>query len=153
MNAAQSLSRCLRRRALCRGLATPRSGMLKYAVRNRAVLRELRRLRLGGGKRSSNKGIVEKSIIFDIPPVGRRSQILLEHGNPMKQHQSSRIVLSVALEAIAQQQELFALLNLGLVQSLTSGVISPSEAVERFYHAENCLYVQKHFRQKAATRS
>lgn len=22
--------------------------------------------------------------------------------------------------------------------------------VERFYHAENCLYVQKHFRQKAA---
>ena len=42
------------------------------------------------------------------------------------------------------------MLNLGLVQSLASGVLSPTEAVERFYHAENCLYVQKHFRQKAA---
>jgi hypothetical protein len=68
----------------------------------------------------------------------------------MKHQVSSRIFLAVAQGAIAQQQELFALLNLGLVQSLASGVISPTEAVERFYHAENCLYVQKHFRQKAA---
>ena len=68
----------------------------------------------------------------------------------MRQQQSSRIFLSAAQGAIAQQQELFALLNLGLVQALASGVVSPTEAVERFYHAENCLYVQKHFRQKAA---
>jgi hypothetical protein len=68
----------------------------------------------------------------------------------MKQHQSFRIVLSTTSGNIAQQRELFALLNLGLVQSLASGVLSPTEAVERFYHAENCLYVQKHFRQKEA---
>jgi len=68
----------------------------------------------------------------------------------MRQQSSSRIFLSAAQGTIAQQQELFALLNLGLVQSLASGVLSPSEAVERFYHAENCLYVQKHFRQKVA---
>ena len=68
----------------------------------------------------------------------------------MRQQSSSRILLSAAQGTIAQQQELFALLNLGLVQSLASGVLSPSEAVERFYHAENCLYVQKHFRQKVA---
>jgi len=68
----------------------------------------------------------------------------------MKHQVSSRIFLAATQGAIAQQQELFALLNLGLVQSLASGVISPTEAVERFYHAENCLYVQKHFRQKAA---
>ena len=68
----------------------------------------------------------------------------------MKPQPSSRIMLSAIQGAIAQQQELFALLNLGLVQSLVSGVLSPTEAVERFYHAENCLYVQKHFRHKAA---
>ncbi len=68
----------------------------------------------------------------------------------MRQQSSSRIFLSATQGAIAQQHELFALVNLGLVQSLASGVLSPSEAVERFYHAENCLYVQKHFRHKAA---
>jgi hypothetical protein len=72
------------------------------------------------------------------------------HGNFMRQQQSSRIFLSAAKRAIAQQQELFALLNLGLVQSLAGGIVSSTEAVERFYHAQNCLYVQKHFRQKAA---
>jgi hypothetical protein len=69
----------------------------------------------------------------------------------MKQHQSFRIILSASGGNLAQQRELFALLNLGLIQSLASGVLSPTEAVERFYHAENCLYVQKHFRQKEAT--
>jgi hypothetical protein len=68
----------------------------------------------------------------------------------MKQPQSSRFILSATKGDVAQQQELFALLNLGLVQSLASGVLSPTEAVARFYHAENCLYVQKHFRRKAA---
>jgi hypothetical protein len=68
----------------------------------------------------------------------------------MKQSQSSRIVLSATAGSRTQQREMFALLNLGLVQSLASGILSPTEAVERFYHAENCLYVQKHFRQKEA---
>jgi hypothetical protein len=68
----------------------------------------------------------------------------------MKQQQSSRILLAATKGDLGQQQELFALLNLGIVQSLASGVLSPTEAVDRFYHAENCLYVQKHFRQKAA---
>ena len=68
----------------------------------------------------------------------------------MKQRQPSRIILSATTSDVAQQQEFFALLNLGLVQSLASGILSPTEAVERFYHAENCRHVQKHFRQKAA---
>jgi len=33
---------------------------------------------------------------------------------------------------------------------MASGVLTPTEAIERFYHAENCLYVQKHFRKKEA---
>jgi hypothetical protein len=43
----------------------------------------------------------------------------------------------------AQQLELFALLNLGLVQSMVSGVLSAKESIQRFYCAENCLYVKK----------
>jgi hypothetical protein len=53
--------------------------------------------------------------------------------------------------SLAQQLELFALVNLGLVQSLASGVLSPIEAIQRFYHTDNCLYVQHHFRSKEAT--
>jgi len=60
------------------------------------------------------------------------------------------MILSALAGNLAQQLELFALVNLGLVQSLASGILSPAEAVERFYHADNCLYVQKHFRKREA---
>ena len=69
----------------------------------------------------------------------------------MKQYSPFRLVLSEMSESLTQQLELFALVNLGLVQSLVSGVLSPAEAIQRFYHADNCLYVQKHFRSKEAT--
>lgn len=101
------------------------------------------------GKRSSNKGMAAKSIILNIPPAMSPGSNSSLHGNFMRPQQSSRIMLSATKGSIAQQQELFALLNLGLVQSLASGVVSPTEAVELFYHVENCLYVQKHFRPKA----
>lgn len=68
----------------------------------------------------------------------------------MKNRLQSRMVLSAEAGNLLQQLELFALVNLGLAQSLASGVLSPTEAVERFYHAENCLYVKKHFRKKEA---
>jgi hypothetical protein len=68
----------------------------------------------------------------------------------MRQRHPFRIVLSAISGNATEQQDLFALLNLGLVQSLASGILSPTEAVERFYYADNCFYVQKHFRQKEA---
>ena len=68
----------------------------------------------------------------------------------MKQPHPLRVVLSELNGSLARQLELFALVNLGLVQSMASGVLTPTEAVERFYHARNCLYVQKHFRRKEA---
>ena len=68
----------------------------------------------------------------------------------MKQPHLSRVVLSVVPGNPQQQLGLIALVNLGLVQSLASGVLSPAEAVERFYHADNCLYVQKHLRKREA---
>lgn len=68
----------------------------------------------------------------------------------MKQRHPFRLVLSEMSGGLAQQLELFALVNLGLVQSLASGVLSPTEAIQRFYHADNCFYVQNHFRSKEA---
>ena len=68
----------------------------------------------------------------------------------MRQQHSFRIVLSEAGSDTTDQLELFSLLNLGLVQSLASGVLSPSDAIHCFYHVENCLYVRKHLRNRDA---
>ena len=68
----------------------------------------------------------------------------------MRRRHPFRIVLSETSGSLAQQLELFALLNLGFVQSLASGVLSPTEAIQRFYHADNCLYVRKYLRNKEA---
>jgi hypothetical protein len=68
----------------------------------------------------------------------------------MRQQQSFRIALSDTSGSLTQQLELFALVNLGLVQSLASGILSPTDAIQLFYHADNCLYVQKRFRNKVA---
>ncbi len=68
----------------------------------------------------------------------------------MRKANQIRIVLSKISGDLTQQLRYFALLNLGMVQSLASGVISATEAVQLFYSAENCLYVREHFRNKKA---
>lgn len=72
------------------------------------------------------------------------------HGHTMRYDNPIRMVLSEASGSLTQQLELFALLNLGLVQSLASGTLSVTEAIERFYHADNCLYVRQHLRNREA---
>ncbi len=44
----------------------------------------------------------------------------------------------------------FALLSLGIIESLVGGAITASGAVELLFHADNCLFVRKHLRNKAA---
>ena len=68
----------------------------------------------------------------------------------MRQSYRLRFVLSDARGDLPQQLELFALVNLGLVQSLASGVLSATEAVQHSYNADNCLYVHKHLRNRQA---
>jgi hypothetical protein len=68
----------------------------------------------------------------------------------MRHDSPFRILLSETRGSLPQQFELFALVNLGLVQSLASGMLSVTEAVDRFYNADNCLYVRKHFRNRDA---
>jgi hypothetical protein len=46
----------------------------------------------------------------------------------------------------------FALINLGLIESLANGLIGATEVVGRFYFADNCLTVRKLLKDKTADR-
>ena len=46
--------------------------------------------------------------------------------------------------------EVFAMLNLGMVQSLWSGALTVADAITRFYNAGNCQYVRRRMRSKTA---
>jgi hypothetical protein len=50
----------------------------------------------------------------------------------------------------AQQLTLFALLNLGIIESLANGLLNATDSVRLFFHADNCLFVRKLLRNKAA---
>lgn len=52
----------------------------------------------------------------------------------------------------AQPLALFALLNLGIIESLACGTLGPTEALRLFYHADNCCFVRRHLRDKQADR-
>jgi len=69
----------------------------------------------------------------------------------MRHDKQFRITLSEIGGDPTQQLRFFALLNLGIVQSLVSGAIRAVDAVQLFYNAENCLYVRKHLRNKKAS--
>ena len=49
-----------------------------------------------------------------------------------------------------QQVASFALLCLGIIESLTSGLMRVTDALGLFFHAENCLFVRKHLKEKIA---
>jgi hypothetical protein len=46
--------------------------------------------------------------------------------------------------------EVFAMLNLGMVQSLWSGALTVADAITRFYNVGNCQYVRRRMRSKTA---
>ncbi len=45
---------------------------------------------------------------------------------------------------------LFALLTLGITESLASGTLGSGDATRLFFHAQNCLYVRKRLRNEIA---
>lgn len=49
-----------------------------------------------------------------------------------------------------RQLTLFALVSLGVLESLANGLISAADAVRLFFNAENCLFVQKSLGEKMA---
>jgi hypothetical protein len=68
----------------------------------------------------------------------------------MRKVNKFRVDLSEISGDSTKQLRYFALLNLGMVQSLASGIVSASEAIRLFYNAKNCLYVKEHLRSKKA---
>ena len=59
-------------------------------------------------------------------------------------------LLAASHESPGQRLALFALLTLGMLESLAHGLLSATEALRVFFHAENCLFVRKHLRDKTA---
>src|ERR1019366_5378725 len=59
-------------------------------------------------------------------------------------------LLTTSAKAPAQHSALFAVLNLGMIESLSNGMISAADALRIFYHAKNCLFVRKNMRSKVA---
>ena len=49
-----------------------------------------------------------------------------------------------------QQVTSFALLCLGIIESLSGGMINVTEAIQLFFHAENCIFVRKNLKMKMA---
>jgi hypothetical protein len=44
----------------------------------------------------------------------------------------------------------FALLSLGVVESLVAGAMTATGSAEVFFNADNCLYIRRHLRHKIA---
>jgi hypothetical protein len=64
---------------------------------------------------------------------------------------TTAVQLDLKLEALLgsrsttdrQALEAFAVLNLGIIESMRTGTINPDDAVCRFYNAANCLFVRR----------
>ena len=68
----------------------------------------------------------------------------------MHHRMSLQALLAVSHESPGQRVALFALLSLGIIESLTYGLLSVTDALRVFFHAENCLFIRKHVRDKTA---
>jgi len=68
----------------------------------------------------------------------------------MRKNKSAWIDLRGTLRNATEPLAIFALVNLGIVQSLVSGVVTPEDAIKAFYNAGNCLFVRREIRNKTA---
>ncbi len=63
---------------------------------------------------------------------------------------SLETLLSKAGRMPDYQLALFALVNLGILESLANGLVSATDAVRLFFNAENCLFVRQHLGDRTA---
>lgn len=72
---------------------------------------------------------------------------------PLHLYPNVHIDLAGLLSHAADKKEQiasFALLSLGMVESLAAGAMTASRAVPVLFHADNCLFVRKHLKQQTA---
>ena len=68
----------------------------------------------------------------------------------MHHSMSLQALLAVSNDSPGQRLALFAFLTLGIIESLASGLLSVTDALRVFFHAENCLFIRTHVRDKTA---
>jgi hypothetical protein len=61
-----------------------------------------------------------------------------------------KALLSARGRTVEHKLVLFAWLSLGIVESLTKGLLKPGHAVSIFFNADNCLFVQKTLKEENA---
>ena len=66
------------------------------------------------------------------------------------QHTISLKSLLSQMDDPDKQNAAFAMLGLGVTESLASGMLSASEALHTFFHADNCLFVHRFLSSKLA---
>ncbi len=59
-------------------------------------------------------------------------------------------ILSADEQTAAGRRAVFALLALGVIDALATGVLTPTEATYRFFNADNCGYVRRKLRGRLA---
>jgi hypothetical protein len=68
----------------------------------------------------------------------------------------STIRLNAILADASDNQDdrltIFAVVNLGIIESLANGSLSAKDVVLFFFNADNCLHVRKHLKNKLADR-
>ena len=68
----------------------------------------------------------------------------------MNQKIDLRTLLGSSDKTSEQRLALFAWLSLGIIESLTKGIVTPIDAVRIYFHADNCLFVRYEFGQEIA---
>ena len=68
----------------------------------------------------------------------------------MHNKMSLKTLLAASDGMSSQQLALLALLTLGILESLANGLLSATDALQVFFHTENCLFVRKQLRNKIA---
>jgi len=68
----------------------------------------------------------------------------------MNTKMSLKTLLAASGGTPRQQVALFALLTLGIIESLANGLLSTTDTLRVFFHTENCLFVRKQLRDKIA---
>jgi hypothetical protein len=83
-------------------------------------------------------------------PVRWQASSIFPNGVSMESAIRLNAILPVASDNPDGRLTIFAVVNLGIIESLANGSLSAKNVVTLFFNAENCLHVRKHLKDKVA---
>jgi hypothetical protein len=83
---------------------------------------------------------------------GRRREALSLIGVAMESTIRLNAILTVASDSPEGRLSIFAVVTLGIIESLANGSLSTKDVVLLFFNADNCVHVRKHLKDKLADR-